>query len=70
MAIPGRDLPPEDVRWIERLFSYGFSWRKIKRTTGLSFTAIARVRKRLRKEVRKRRWQKAKEEAAAKKTAS
>jgi hypothetical protein len=31
---PGRELPPDDVCWIQRLFRYGFSWRKIRATTG------------------------------------
>jgi hypothetical protein len=46
MMCSGRELLPEDVRWIQRLFSYGFSWRRIRWETGFSIWAIKRYQPR------------------------
>jgi hypothetical protein len=59
-AVRGRDLPPEDVRWIQKLFGYGFSWRRIARTTGFSFRTIHKYRKAMFKEKRRQRWERGK----------
>lgn len=55
-AIRGRDLPAEDVRWIQRLLRDGFSWRQVKRMTGFSFRSIAKYRKAMLREKRRQRW--------------
>ncbi len=65
MMCSGRELPPDEVRWIFKLFSYGFSWRKIARTTGFSFWTIAKYRKVMLKEKRRERWRLAKQSAAS-----